>query len=259
MRACGTELAGATMWAVIEWGVDSTGREWVLEDARMASLNCDTEGARRGKAAAPKAENCHLAEAEAAAIAASALAPSKAAVHKASRVAALPPNVTEAELARLREEEALCLEREAEAAKKHAARMAKEEEYERVVLVANTNRDDSIIEARSVEEATARMAVVDLQAALPAESAGEGAGGWRRGPAGRTGAKNSRLLSIRKIFWLVRPAGAERVMSRRYFPRAHVPPRTEQTAPMGPGNKARRAICVGGKDPESYRRVADGR
>ena len=94
------------------------------------------------------------AEAEAAAAAASASAPSK---------------VTEAELARRREEKSLRLEREAEAAKKRAARVAEEEEYERVVLVANTNRDDSIIEARSVEEAIARMSVVDPQAALPAD------------------------------------------------------------------------------------------
>jgi hypothetical protein len=74
-----------------------------------------------------------------------------------------------AALARRREEERLRLECEAEAAKKRAARMAEEEEYERVVLVANTNRDDSIIEARSVEEAIARMSVVDPQAALPAD------------------------------------------------------------------------------------------
>ncbi|OEL33443.1 hypothetical protein BAE44_0005538, partial [Dichanthelium oligosanthes] len=135
-------------------------------------------------AAIAEAEAAAIAEAEAAAIAASASAPSKAAACKASRVAAPPPNVTKAELARLREEEVLRLEREAEAAKKRAVRMDEEEEYERVILVANTNRDDSIIGARSVEEATARMAVVDLQAALPAKSAGEGASGWRRGPAG---------------------------------------------------------------------------
>ncbi|KAL5675262.1 hypothetical protein ACJX0J_011393, partial [Zea mays] len=77
--------------------------------------------------------------------------------------------VTEAELVRLREEERLRLEREAEAAKKRAARVAEEEEYERVVLVENTNRDDSLIEARSVEEAIARMSVVDPQASLPAD------------------------------------------------------------------------------------------
>ncbi|CAN6285804.1 unnamed protein product [Urochloa humidicola] len=62
------------------------------------------------------------------------------------------PKVTEAELARRREER-LRLPREAEAARKRQARTADEEEYGRVVLVANTNRDDSVIEARSVEAA----------------------------------------------------------------------------------------------------------
>uniref|UniRef100_A0A0D9W860 Coiled-coil domain-containing protein n=1 Tax=Leersia perrieri TaxID=77586 RepID=A0A0D9W860_9ORYZ len=91
------------------------------------------------------------------------------AARKASRVGAPAPKVTEAELARRREEERLRLERESEAAKKRAARTAEEEEYERVVLVANTNRDDSIIEARSVDEAIARMSLVDSEGALPAD------------------------------------------------------------------------------------------
>ena len=135
-----------------------------------AARRREEDAEKRAEAAARKAENRRLAEAEAAAAAAaSASAPSKAAARKASRVAAPPPKVTEAELARRREEERLRLEREAEAAKKRAARVAEEEEYERVVLVANTNRDDSIIEARSVEEAIARMSVVDPQAALPAD------------------------------------------------------------------------------------------
>ena len=160
-------------------GVQARGRQ---ERAKEEPYWAEAEGpksraARRrekdaekcAEAAARKAENRRLAEAEAAAAAASASAPSKAAARKASRVAAPPPKVTEAELARRREEESLRLEREAEAAKKRAARVAEEEEYERVVLVANTNRDDSIIEARSVEEAIARMSVVDPQAALPAD------------------------------------------------------------------------------------------
>jgi len=48
------------------------------------------------------------------------------------------------ELARLREGERLRLQREAEAAKKWQARVrtADEEEYGRVVLIANTNRDE---------------------------------------------------------------------------------------------------------------------
>jgi hypothetical protein len=134
-----------------------------------AARRREEDAEKRAEAAARKAENRRLAEAEAAAVAASASAPSKAAARKASRVAAPPPKVTEAELVRLREEERLRLEREAEAAKKRAARVAEEEEYERVVLVENTNRDDSLIEARSVEEAIARMSVVDPQASLPAD------------------------------------------------------------------------------------------
>lgn len=69
--------------------------------------------------------------------------------------------VTEAELIRRREEEQAALAKKAEEAKKKQARTAAEEEYERMVLVANTNRDDSIIEARSVEEALAQISVND--------------------------------------------------------------------------------------------------
>jgi len=105
-----------------------------------AARRREEDAEKRAEAAARKAENRRLAEAEAAAVAASASAPSKAAACKASRVAALPPKVTESELAHRREEERLRLEREAEAAKKRAARVAEEEEYERVLLVENTNR-----------------------------------------------------------------------------------------------------------------------
>ena len=56
--------------------------------------------------------------------------------------------------------------KKSEEAKKRQSRMAAEEEYERMVLVTNTNRDDSVIEARSVEEAIAHMSVADN---LPAD------------------------------------------------------------------------------------------
>ncbi|KAF2593716.1 hypothetical protein F2Q70_00044744 [Brassica cretica] len=39
--------------------------------------------------------------------------------------------------------------------------MAAEEEYEKMVLVSNTNRDDSLVEARTVDEALAKMTVAD--------------------------------------------------------------------------------------------------
>nr|GMC87405.1 coiled-coil domain-containing protein 124-like [Ipomoea batatas] len=50
---------------------------------------------------------------------------------------------------------------EGEEEKKRQSRIAEEEEYERVVLVTNTNRDDSIIEARTVDEALAHMTIAD--------------------------------------------------------------------------------------------------
>ncbi|KAG8065746.1 hypothetical protein GUJ93_ZPchr0004g40098 [Zizania palustris] len=131
-----------------------------------AARRREEDAEKRAEAVARKAENRRLAEAEAEAASASASAPSKSVVRKASRVGVPAPKVTEAELARRREEERLRLEREAEVAKKRAARTAEEEEYERVVLVANTNRDDSIIEARSVDEAIVRMSLVDSEAAL---------------------------------------------------------------------------------------------
>uniref|UniRef100_A0A0R0K908 Coiled-coil domain-containing protein n=1 Tax=Glycine max TaxID=3847 RepID=A0A0R0K908_SOYBN len=52
-------------------------------------------------------------------------------------------------------------ERKAEEAKKQQSRTAAEEEYERMVLISNTNRDDSIIEARTLDDAIAQMTVVD--------------------------------------------------------------------------------------------------
>uniref|UniRef100_A0A7N0RA27 Uncharacterized protein n=1 Tax=Kalanchoe fedtschenkoi TaxID=63787 RepID=A0A7N0RA27_KALFE len=80
---------------------------------------------------------------------------------KANRVAIPVPKVTEEELRRRREEEeeAMLLKRAEEAKKKHN-RLALEE-YEKMVLVSNTNRDDSIIEARNVEEALAKITVTD--------------------------------------------------------------------------------------------------
>lgn len=39
--------------------------------------------------------------------------------------------------------------------------MADEEEYERMVLVSNTNRDDSIIEAHSVDDALTKMTIAE--------------------------------------------------------------------------------------------------
>ncbi|RLN15691.1 hypothetical protein C2845_PM02G38500 [Panicum miliaceum] len=124
----------------------------------------EEDAEKRAEAAARRAENRRLAELEQQQLA--------AAVRRPDRKAALVggpavPKVTEAELARRREDERLRLQREAEAAKKRQARTADEEEYGRVVLVANTNRDDSVIEARSVEDAIAKMTIAAEPAFAP--------------------------------------------------------------------------------------------
>ncbi|KAI8021706.1 Coiled-coil domain-containing protein 124 [Camellia lanceoleosa] len=80
---------------------------------------------------------------------------------KANRVSIPVPKVTESELQRQREAEQAQILKRAEEAKRRQSRTQGEEEYEKIVLVANTNRDDSIIEARSVEDAIAQMAVAD--------------------------------------------------------------------------------------------------
>ncbi|KAF8780504.1 hypothetical protein HU200_001631 [Digitaria exilis] len=122
----------------------------------------EEDAEKRAEAAARRAENRRLAELEQ-----QQLAAARRPDRKAARVGGpAVPKVTEAELARRREEERLRLQREADAAKKRQARTADEVEYERVVLVANTNRDDSIIEARSVEDAIAKMAIA-AEPALP--------------------------------------------------------------------------------------------
>ncbi|ONK64263.1 uncharacterized protein A4U43_C07F23820 [Asparagus officinalis] len=78
---------------------------------------------------------------------------------KANRVSVPAPKVTGAELERRREEERMRLMRNAEEVKKREKRVADEEEYERIVLVSNTNRDDSLIEAHSVDEAIAKISI----------------------------------------------------------------------------------------------------
>lgn len=69
--------------------------------------------------------------------------------------------MTAAELAKRQEEEQQRLQQEAEVAKKRQSRIADEEEYEKMVLVSNTNRDDSIIEAHSVDDALTKMTITE--------------------------------------------------------------------------------------------------
>ncbi|RLN39106.1 hypothetical protein C2845_PM01G02020 [Panicum miliaceum] len=104
-----------------------------------SSRRREEDAEKRAEAAARRAENRRLAELEQQQLAAAARRPDR----KAARVGG--PAVP----------------------KKRQARTADEEEYGRVVLVANTNRDDSVIEARSVEDAIAKMTIAAEPALAP--------------------------------------------------------------------------------------------
>nr|AMP82920.1 LRX3 [Catalpa bungei] len=122
-----------------------------------AAKKREEEAEKRAEAAAKKAEARRLAEQEEKELEKNLRKPDK----KANRVSVPVPKATEAELRRRKEEEEAAMQRRAEEEKKKQSRIADEEEYERIVSVVNTNRDDSIIEARTVEEAIAQMTVVD--------------------------------------------------------------------------------------------------
>ncbi|EYU38002.1 hypothetical protein ABFS82_02G003700 [Erythranthe guttata] len=126
-------------------------------DKPKAAKKREEDAEKRAEAAAKKAEARRLAELEEQELEKSLKKTDK----KAIRVAAPVPKVTEVELRRRKEEEQAALQRRVEEDKKKKNRTADEEEYERMVNVVNTNRDDSIIEARSVEEALAKMTVED--------------------------------------------------------------------------------------------------
>ncbi|KAJ9704606.1 hypothetical protein PVL29_002930 [Vitis rotundifolia] len=122
-----------------------------------AAKKREDEAEKRAEAAARKAEARRLAEMEEKNLEKAMKKPDK----KANRVSIPVPKVTEAELRRQREEEQAQIQQRSEEAKRRQSRTAAEEEYERMVLVANTNRDDSAIEARTVEDAIAQMSVSD--------------------------------------------------------------------------------------------------
>ncbi|XP_062177865.1 uncharacterized protein LOC133882678 [Alnus glutinosa] len=122
-----------------------------------AAKKREEEAEKRAEASARRAEARRQAELEEKELEKAARKPDK----KAARVSIPVPKVTEAELRRRREEEQAELQRKAEEGKKRQSRTAAEEEYERMVLVQNTNRDDSILEARTVEEAITQMTVAD--------------------------------------------------------------------------------------------------
>ncbi|CAI0407894.1 unnamed protein product [Linum tenue] len=122
-----------------------------------AAKKREEEEEKRAEAAARKAEAKRLAELEEKELEKSLKKVDK----KATRVSIPVPKVTEAELRRRREQEQAALGKKSEEAKKKQTRTAEEEEYERLVLVENTNRDDSIIDARTVEDAIAHLTVAE--------------------------------------------------------------------------------------------------
>lgn len=122
-----------------------------------AAKKREEEAEKKAEAVAKKAEARRLAEQEEKELDKSLRKPDK----KANRVSIPVPKVTELELTKRREEDLAAIKRRAEEEKKKQSRLADEEEYERMVLVANTNRDDTIIEARTVEDAIAQMTVAE--------------------------------------------------------------------------------------------------
>ncbi|CAJ1972947.1 unnamed protein product [Sphenostylis stenocarpa] len=136
--------------------VDQYWREAEGSKSRAAKKK-EEEAEKKAEATARRAEARRLAEQEEKELEKA----MKKVDKKATRVSIPVPKVTEVELRRRREEEQAEAERKAEEAKKRHSRTAAEDEYERMVLVSNTNRDDSIIEARTLDDAIAQMTVVD--------------------------------------------------------------------------------------------------
>ncbi|KAL3813982.1 hypothetical protein ACJIZ3_015250 [Penstemon smallii] len=123
-----------------------------------AAKKREEEAEKRAESAAKKAEARRLAELEENELEKS----MKKLDKKAVRVSVPVPKVTEAELQRRREEEQADLKRRAEEEKKKQARTADEDEYERMVSVENTNRDSSVIEARTVRNSAHKDAIVKM-------------------------------------------------------------------------------------------------
>lgn len=121
--------------------------------ASRAAKKKEEEAERRAEAAAKKAEAKKLAEQEEKELEQY----GKRVDKKAMRVAVPVPKVTAVELAKRKEEEQAAMQAQAEAAKKKELRMSNEEDYERLVGVANRNREDDIVDARTLETALAQI------------------------------------------------------------------------------------------------------
>lgn len=118
-----------------------------------ASKKKEEEAERRAEALAKKAESKKLAEEEEKELEKY----GRKADKKLGRVAVPVPKVTAVELARQKENEEQQIQFQAEAAKKRDRRMAGTDEYEKLVAVENTNREENLVDARSVETALAQM------------------------------------------------------------------------------------------------------
>lgn len=128
-----------------------------------AAKKREDEADKRAETSARRTENRKIAEQEQRDLEAAGRRPDR----KASRVSIPVPKVTEVQLQHRREEEQQRILQTAETAKKRQSRTADEEEYERIVMVENTNRDDSFIEAHNVDEAITKMVL--SEPALPAD------------------------------------------------------------------------------------------
>lgn len=118
-----------------------------------ASKKKEEEAERRVEALAKKAESKKLAEEEEKELEKYGRKVDK----KLGRVAVPVSKVTAVELARQKEHEEQQIQFQAEAAKKRDRRMAGTDEYEKLVAVENTNREENLVDARSVETALAQM------------------------------------------------------------------------------------------------------
>lgn len=117
----------------------------------------EEDAERKAEAAAKRAEAKKIAEEEEAELEKSLKRVDK----KSVRVGVPVPKVTAAELAKAKEQEAQQMEASRQAAKHRDSRTADEIEYERLVTVENTNRDETAVDARSVETALAQMVIAN--------------------------------------------------------------------------------------------------
>jgi hypothetical protein len=131
--------------------------------ASKAAKKKEEEAERKAEAAAKKLEAKKLAEQEEKELEKY----GKRVDKKATRVAVPVPKVTAAELARRKEEEQAALEAQAAAKKKKELRMSNPDEYEKLVGVANRNREDDIVDARDLESALAQISTLGAPELAP--------------------------------------------------------------------------------------------